>query len=303
MRNRQVTVKIDPELCIGCGLCIKTCPKQTLALVDGKAVVKGNESMNCGHCAAACPTGAVKVEGTDSNALDLRTLSVKDRWIKPGQTDASLVVALMRSRRSCRNFRPQGVDPRILEDLARIGITAPSGSNCQPWVFAMLRDRKAVTCLAGKIAAFYRRLNRLASRAWIREPLAWLGKTELKSYFRQHLKTVQEALDQWEITGKDPLFHGAPAAMVIAADNDASCPGQDCLLAAANIMLAAHCMGLGTCLIGFAVEAICRDNQIHRWLGFNEDQSVHAVIALGWPDETYQRFAERMTPRIHNVQP
>ncbi len=303
MPNRQVTVSIDPESCTGCGLCIKTCPKQTLALVDGKAVVRGDESMNCGHCAAACPTGAVTVGATDDKALELKTVAVSDEWIAPGRPDASMVVGLMRSRRSCRNFRQKGVDRQTLEDLVRIGITAPSGTNCQPWAFALLPDRETVTCLAEKIAAFYRRLNRMAARAWIREPMAWLGRAELKNYFRQHLATVEDALDQWEAAGKDPLFHGAPAAMVIAADNDASCPCEDSLLAAGNILLAAHCMGLGTCLIGFAVEAIRRDARISRWLGFSETQTVHAAIALGWPDETYHRFAQRMPPRIHRVRP
>ncbi len=303
MRNRQVTVKIDPELCNGCGICVRTCPKQTLAIVSGKAVATGKESMNCGHCAAACPTGAITVQALDSNALQFTTFNTGNIWIKPGSFDVGFLVQLLRSRRSCRNFKERPVEGRMLEDLARVGITAPSGSNCQPWSFALLGKREAVISLAEKIGAFYSRLNRLASKAWVREPLAWLGQKGLKNYYRQHLTEVEKALDQWKAAGKDPLFHGAPAVMVIAADKNASCPAEDSLLAAGNILLAAHCMGLGTCLIGFAVEAIRRDVQIHEWLGFSRNQEVHAVIALGWPDETYKRYAERMSPRIHHVRP
>ncbi|HOC99598.1 MAG TPA: 4Fe-4S binding protein [Myxococcota bacterium] len=45
----QVTTTIDHELCIGCGRCIKVCPQDTISLIEGKAVVTGRMSLNCGH--------------------------------------------------------------------------------------------------------------------------------------------------------------------------------------------------------------------------------------------------------------
>jgi nitroreductase len=68
---------------------------------------------------------------------------------------------------------------------------------------------------------------------------------------------------------------------------------EDALLATQNILLAAHAMGLGTCLIGFAVAAMERDPAIARFLGIPANEDVHAVIALGHPDETYLRIAGR----------
>ncbi len=52
--------------------------------------------------------------------------------------------------------------------------------------------------------------------------------------------------------GKDLLFHGAPAAIIVASKEEASCPSEDSLLATQNILLGAHSLGLGTCLVGFA---------------------------------------------------
>lgn len=89
------------------------------------------------------------------------------------------------------------------------------------------------------------------------------------------------------------MFHGAPAAIVVAADKDASCPGEDALLATGHILLAAHAMGLGTCLIGFAIEAMRRDKSIAAMLGIPANETPYAVVALGWPDEAYQRVAGR----------
>jgi hypothetical protein len=57
-------------------------------------------------------------------------------------------------------------------------------------------------------------------------------------------------------------------------------------------------MGIGTCLIGFAVEAMRRDRSIQRSLGIPETEDIHAVIALGKPALTYLRPAGRKPARI-----
>jgi nitroreductase len=52
-------------------------------------------------------------------------------------------------------------------------------------------------------------------------------------------------------------------------------------------------MGLGTCLIGYAIEVMRRDKTLNRWLGIPENETPYAAIALGYPDETYATVAGR----------
>ena len=53
-------VKIDHDLCIGCGACIGICPNEALELdADGKSICKEDKCQDCGACVATCPVSAI----------------------------------------------------------------------------------------------------------------------------------------------------------------------------------------------------------------------------------------------------
>jgi nitroreductase/Pyruvate/2-oxoacid:ferredoxin oxidoreductase delta subunit len=286
-------VVIASARCIGCGLCVKVCPLRTIEIVKGKAEVTGEACIECGHCSAACPCRLINVPGIDPEAFACKTFPMDNWWLPPGEYDVAGLVRLMASRRSCRNFREDPVDRAALEDLSRIGTTAPSGTNSQGWTFTVLPERKAVVALAGRILDFFSGINRLAGNTFLRKALKLVGRGELDDYYRDYYRSVKEAIDEWKGSGSDRLFYGAAAVIVVASKPGASCPAEDALLATQNILLAAHAMGLGTCLIGFAVAAMARDNDIQRSIGMTSRETVHAVIALGHPNETYETAAGR----------
>ena len=284
---------IDAERCTGCGRCVEVCPAGTLSLRGGKAVVTGDRSLSCGHCAAVCPADAITIGAIDPGVGRFATFTADPRWLPPGTFDVAHLVRLMASRRSCRRFQARPVERTLLEDLVRIGATAPSGTNCQAWTFTLLPDRASVEAFGDRVARFFRGLNRMAENPVLRNGLKLLGRRELADYYQNYHQSVSEALDERETTGRDRLFHGATAAIVVGTKPGGSTPEEDALLASQNILLAAHAMGLGSCLIGFAVAALAREIRVKRFLGIPDDERVHAVIALGYPDETYLRTAGR----------
>lgn len=260
---------------------------------EGKAVVTGKRTIVCCHCQAVCPTDAISVTGLDPEALSFSTLHFDNHWLPYGGFDVELLVRLMHSRRSCRMYQEKQVEKNLLEDLVRIGTTAPSGTNSQSWTFTILSSRKEVIRLGGEIAEYFGRVNRTAEKSWLRWILSCVGKPELATYYHRYYPSVKRSLDEWRETGRDRLFHGAPATILIGGRNDASCPMEDALLATQNILLAAHAMGLGTCLIGYAVEALKRDPGINTLLGIPDDEKVYSVIALGYPAVKYQKVTGR----------
>ncbi|MBW2091270.1 MAG: 4Fe-4S binding protein [Deltaproteobacteria bacterium] len=57
-----VTLELDQQKCIGCGVCLDVCPHQVFRLDNGVAQIEDRDAcMECGACALNCPVEAVIV--------------------------------------------------------------------------------------------------------------------------------------------------------------------------------------------------------------------------------------------------
>ncbi len=265
----------------------------------GKAKVAGPYSLGCGHCVAVCPEDAIEVNYVDHDALAFESFQCEDRYVKPGEYDVAGLVALMKSRRSSRDFGPEEVPLAVLNDLVRIGTTAPSGTNSQLWTFTVIPDRESVRAFGGRVGRFFEGLNRMAENPVARGWSKVFMKDMLGQYYREYYESVKEGIRQFREEGRDRLFFNAPAVILVGSEKGASCPAEDALLATQNILLAAHAMGLGTCLIGFAVEAMKNDKGIKEFVGIPRKEPVYSVIAIGHAREKYLKPGGRrkLTPR------
>lgn len=294
----MANIEIDEALCTRCGLCGEVCPHGLIRISGDEITADPDGCMECGHCGAVCPVGAV---GGYAHPEKLQLLNIHEILdsLAPGDYDCEGLVRLMRSRRSCRKYSDRPVPVGLLQDLVKIGTTAPSGTNSQSWEFVVLPERDDVMVLGTLTAEFYRKLNRMAENPFYRLISRFSGDA-LGRYYRGYFSSVEKALGEWDNEGIDRLFHGATAAIVVTGKKEASCPAEDALLATQNILLAAHGLGLGSCLVGFVVEAMRRSPQIRREMHIGSEERVYSVIGLGYPAVKYQKVAGRraVSPRV-----
>jgi len=67
---RQI-IKINEELCNGCGLCANACHEAAIAIVDGKAkLIRDDYCDGLGNCLPVCPTNAIFFEEREALTYD-----------------------------------------------------------------------------------------------------------------------------------------------------------------------------------------------------------------------------------------
>ena len=77
-------IKIDDDLCNGCGVCVPNCHEGALQIIDGKArLISELMCDGLGACIGHCPEGAITIEEREADAYDeITTIS---QMVKQGK--------------------------------------------------------------------------------------------------------------------------------------------------------------------------------------------------------------------------
>lgn len=230
----------------------------------------GELCVQCGHCVAVCPAGALSLE------------SMKSSDCPPVRPDlflnAEQAEHFLRSRRSIRKYRNRPVPRETIVRLIETARYAPSGHNLQPVEWRVVETADEVRRLAGVVAE------------WLRSLI--VDQPELAAALH-----VDRLLSSWD-RGEDRICRDAPHVVVAHAHkNDRTAPPA-CVIALTYLELAAPSLGLGACWAGFFNAAAAAYPPMAEALDLPAGHRSFGAMMLGYPQFSYHRLPLRKAPVI-----
>ncbi|MFC2087361.1 ATP-binding protein [Bacteroidota bacterium] len=100
--------KIDEELCNGCGLCVPSCHKGALQIIDGKArLISDLMCDGLGACLGHCPEGAITIEKREAKSYD--EVKVMETMVEKGENTVAAHLSHLKEHNE-KEYLQQGVD-------------------------------------------------------------------------------------------------------------------------------------------------------------------------------------------------
>ena len=205
-----------------------------------------------------------------------------DRHAHP---DASVVDAIIRSRRAIRFFTEEAVARRVIEDILDVARNAPSNSNTQPWRVHVLTGQRK-TALSDAL----RKAHDEDAHPPLRhmpDSLSDVMRSRQEAFGMRYYGALGVAKSDLQaranVTARNFDFFGAPVGMIFSIDSTLTkYSWLDYGIFIQTVMLAARAVGLATCAqVSFArFQKVIADH-----LDFPPGHEVVCGMSLGYPDE------------------
>jgi nitroreductase/NAD-dependent dihydropyrimidine dehydrogenase PreA subunit len=293
-------MKVDPDKCTSCGLCIKNCPFKCWEMGDDDIpkLKDGYACFSCSNCMVACPVNAIsiastyKVEGGyyDTGYPPYKMLQEPtDAKGKPA--DWTEVERTIVNRRSVRNFKDDPVPEPLIRRILEAGRFAPSAGNMQPWKFTVVTDKKFIA----ELEEVAYNINAGLYNLYINDDTAMqafsiVGGT-LPTYMFDYRVMIGgfRSVVQREL----PIFLNAPCVIFLGSSDKLVGPDLHIGICGQNMTLAAESLGLGCCWSNFG-GSVNNAPEIKAKLGFDDQWRIVTSLCIGYPKFKQAGIVSRM---------
>jgi nitroreductase/NAD-dependent dihydropyrimidine dehydrogenase PreA subunit len=265
----RIHFQVDPSRCTGCEGCVADCPIGIIErLGDGiPSVSEANQGrcLLCQHCLAVCPQAAVSVGGLRPD--DSRQVQTADL---PNLVEME---ALVRARRSFRQYQDVNVDQTLIRRLLDATTLAPTGANYRQLTFTVIEDKAVLARVRDRL------MTALADASAAGQLPADGGRV------------AASILSGWR-AGRDVVFRGAPHLLIVSSPPDAPCAQQDVAIALSYFELLAQSAGLGTVWCGYLHRLLALLPANKSMFPIPRDHAYYPLL-FGAPAVQYPRAVQR----------
>jgi len=263
----ETIVKVDENLCINCGSCIRACPGGLITKRDFPVAIENawDLCIDCGHCVAICPTGAMHQRAMNPEDCVPIDIHLVPQWDKVKQ--------YLASRRSVRTFIKRPIEKEKIEQLLDIARFAPNGANRQVIKWVVINDSAKAHQMA-------------------KMTIDWMKAVKEKNPALYQEANLEVFVRSWD-GGENRISRGAPCIIMACAPKDERTAPPAAMIAIAQIQIAAPALGLGTTFTGSINTAAQGYPPLLEMLGIPEGYIPFGTFVIGYPAETYVRIPTR----------
>ena len=298
----------EPDQCTHCKACVQTCPTSCLQWDDEKKepVATGLSGIElacigCNNCEAVCPADCIRMRGeyrvlkgrykTPEDKFGDMTLPCpfgpndRNRNFEEIEKDLTETEKIIYRRRSIRVFKDKPLSKELINRLIETARFAPSAGNGQPCKFLVVTNKEINRKVDQKCAKILKMINWLyaGQNRWRKILIAILSAISANKWDQRPIA----AIEKLRMTN-DSITFDAPAVIHVLKDKRGiSQPDIDAAIAAHNLILAAHSIGLGTCYIGFIASTIPYVPAVKKILGIKYPYEIVLSICIGYPKLKY----------------
>lgn len=276
--------QVDESKCTGCGLCKRACPSMLIEINEQKkSRIKEVSRMDwygcwgCQHCLAVCPVGAISILGRKP----------EDSLPMAGSEASAMIDSLIAGRRSCRHYKDENVDRKLLSDMLKVLECAPTGGNKQKVEYTLIDDKEEMK----KFRQILRQeVDKLKAKG--QYPYSWDEES-----FRIMEERASQAMNG------DMLFCSAPHLFIPHMPKQFGSCATDVGISLSYFELMCAAKGLGAVFLGFPLGILRMLPETMQLLQIPEDHYVGSAIGFGYPEFTYARGVQKEgKAKIHRLE-
>jgi len=284
-------IKIDPNLCTKCNICVEICPFSIYNQSEKDSIpslINDELCVSCGHCVAICPSNAI-------SHVDFPNGAINPVDIKKIPSDIQ-IFELIRSRRSIRVFNNKSVEKSKIQRIIQGACFAPSTNNIQSTQYVVLQDKKILKEITKKTADYLQDIVQKFQNPVIRSAVNIFSNNKYRSVQSQipDYKKIIQAYN----SGEDLIIHNAPLLLFFHAEDGIGCTDVNADLALQNASVMCQALGLGCFYAGYVIAVCKNNNNVHSLLKIPDNHQIYGCLAIGYPKYEFKKWINRKPSKI-----